>query len=98
KIQIPTIYHDAVVVPQEATFEQQGRVMIFKLGENNKVVATILETKANIDNLYVIESGVKIGDKIVVTGVGKLKNDMPITPQSVPFDSIIKPLKPLFKN
>jgi membrane fusion protein, multidrug efflux system len=98
KIQIPTIYKDVIVVPQEATFEQQGRVMIFKLGENNKVVATLLEIKASVDNLYVVESGLKAGDKIVVSGVGKLKTDMPITPQPVPFDSIIKPIKALFKN
>lgn len=98
KIQVPTLYENAIVIPQEATYEQQGNVMVFKLGENNKVTSSIIKIKAAIDNLYVVESGVKEGDKIVVTGVGKLRNDMPITPQEIAYDSILKPIKPLFKN
>jgi len=98
KIKIPTIYENAVVIPQEATYEQQGNVMAFKVGENNTVTSLIIKIKASIDNLYVVESGVKVGDKIVVTGVGKLKSDMSITPQEVPYDSIVRPIKILFKN
>jgi membrane fusion protein (multidrug efflux system) len=97
KIQIPTVYENATVVPQGATFEQQGNIMIFKLGENNKVVSTVIKIKANIDNLYVVESGLEPKDKIVVSGVGKLRNDMAITPNEVAFDSITKPIKPLFQ-
>lgn len=98
KIRIPTVYENATVIPQEATYEQQGHVMVFKLGDNNTVSPSILKIKASIDNLYVVESGIKEGDKIVSSGVGKLKSDMPITPQEVPFDSIVKPIKALFKN
>ena len=98
KIKVPTVYENAIVIPQEATIEQQGNVMAFKLTENNTVTTTILEVKASIDNLYVIGNGLKAGDKIVVTGVGKLRPDMPITPQEVAFDSILKPIAPLFKN
>ena len=98
KIKIPTIYENAVVIPQAATYEQQGQIMVFKLGENNTVSASIIETKTGIDNLYVVESGVQAGDKIVTTGVGKLKSDMKITPQEVPYDSIVKPIKTIFKN
>ncbi len=98
KIKIPTLYENSVVIPQAATFEQQGQIMVFKLGENNTVSASIIETKAGIDNLYVVESGVQVGDKIVTSGVGKLRSDMQITPQEVPYDSIIKPIKSVFKN
>lgn len=98
KIKIPTIYENAVVIPQAATYEEQGQIMVFKLGENNTVSASIIETKIGIDNLYVVESGVKAGDKIVTAGVGKLKSDMKITPQEVPYDSIVKPIKTIFKN
>ncbi len=98
EIKVPTIYKDAIVIPQEATYEQQGKIMTFKVGENNMVSSSIIKIKASIDNLYVVESGVKEGDNIVASGVGKLRNDMPITPQEVPFDSIVKPIKILFKN
>lgn len=98
KVQIPEVYKDAVVIPQEATYEQQGNIMAFKVQENNSVSLVIIKVKATIDNLYVVESGIAEGDKIVVTGVGKLRNDMPITPQEVAFDSIVTPIKTLFKN
>lgn len=98
KIKIPTVYENAIVIPQEATFEQQKEIMIFKLGDNNMVTTTKVEIKAPVDHLYVVESGMQEGDKIVVTGVGKLRSDMEITPNEVPFDSIIKPIKTVFKN
>lgn len=98
EIKVPTIYKDAIVIPQEATYEQQGKIVAFKVGENNMVSSSIIKIKASIDNLYVVESGIKEGDNIVASGVGKLRNDMPITPQEVPFDSIVKPIKILFKN
>lgn len=98
KIQIPTTYENAVVIPQVATFEQQKDIMVFKLGENNLISTSKIKIKASVDNLYVVESGINIGDKIVASGVGKLRSDMAITPQEVPFDSILKPIKTIFKN
>jgi membrane fusion protein (multidrug efflux system) len=58
----------------------------------------MIKIKANVDNLYVVESGVNTGDKIAVSGVWKLRSDMVITPNEVPFDSIVKPIKTVFKN
>lgn len=98
KIQIPVIYENAIVVPQEATYEQQGNIMLFKLGEGNKVINTIVKVKASVDNLYVLESGIDTKDKIVAAGVGKLRDEMVITPQEVPFDEVTKPITTMFKN
>jgi membrane fusion protein (multidrug efflux system) len=98
KIQIPTIYESVTVIPQAATYEQQGNIMLFKLGDDNKVITSIVKVKATIDNLYVIESGVEVNDKIIVSGVGKLKNGMAISPQEISFDEAIKPVATLFKN
>ncbi len=98
RIQIPVVYENAIVIPQAATIDQQGHILLFKVKENNTVTSTLVTIKGRVDNLYVVESGVKAGDKIVVDGIGKLRNDMQITPQETPFDSIVKPIKPLFKN
>ena len=98
KIKIPTVYENAIVIPQEATFEQQKEILVFKLGENNMVSSSKVNIKAPVDHLYVVESGLEEGDRIVVSGIGKLRNDMEITPNEVPLDSIIKPIKAVFKN
>ncbi|MDW5290648.1 efflux RND transporter periplasmic adaptor subunit [Formosa sp. PL04] len=97
-IQIPTIYEEAIVVPQKATYEQQGNIMLFKVGEDNKTVNTIIKVKASIDGLYVLESGLDANDKIIASGIGKVRNDMVITPQDVPFNEVTKPIVVLFKN
>ena len=86
------------MVPQTATFEQQGNIMIFKLGADNKVETSIVKIKGSVGNLYVVESGVDTNDKIIVSGVGKLRNGMVITPQETSFEDAIKPVATLFKN
>ncbi|MBU2940955.1 efflux RND transporter periplasmic adaptor subunit [Lacinutrix sp. C3R15] len=98
KIRFPIEYKDAIVVPQSATFEQQGNVMIFKLVEDNKIATAIIKVKGTVDNLYVVESGLTAKDKIVISGVGKLRNGMVISPQETSFDEAIKPIATLFKN
>ncbi|MBU2922646.1 efflux RND transporter periplasmic adaptor subunit [Winogradskyella psychrotolerans] len=98
KIRFPIEYKDAIVVPQSATFEQQGNVMIFKLGAENKVETSILNVKGTVDNLYVVESGIDSKDKIIVSGIGKLRNGMAISPQEIPFEEAIKQVPTLFKN
>ncbi|MFD2543066.1 efflux RND transporter periplasmic adaptor subunit [Lacinutrix gracilariae] len=98
KIRFPIEYKDALVVPQSATFEQQGNVMIFKLGEDNKVQTAIIKVKDAVDNLYVVESGLDVSDKIIVSGVSKLRNGMAISPQETDFNEAIKPIATLFRN
>ena len=98
KIKFPIEYKDAIVIPQSATFEQQGNIMVFKLAEGNKVATSILKVKGTVDNLYVVESGLTTSDKIVVSGVGKLRADMVISPQDMPFEEAITPVKTLFRN
>ena len=97
KVLIPEIYEDAVVVPQESTFEQQGNILVYKLGKNNKVNSSIIKVIASIDNLYIVESGVEKGDSIVAKGLAKLRPETEIKPQPTPFDSIAKPIEQVFR-
>nr|WP_117880107.1 efflux RND transporter periplasmic adaptor subunit [Aureibaculum luteum] len=98
KIRFPIEYKDAIIVPQAATFEQQGNIMIFKLGEENKVETSIIKVIGTVDNLYVVESGLDTKDKIIVSGVGKLRNGMAISPQETSFEDAFKQVPTLFKN
>lgn len=97
KVLIPTTYTDAPVIPQAATFERQGQILVYHVKEDNTVSADVVEINDRIDNLYVVKSGVKVGDVIVSDGVGKLRPNMPIVPQEVPYDSVVQPLKTVFK-
>ncbi len=95
-IKIPVVYKDVPVVPLNSTFEQQGNIITYKVVDNKTQTAKIT-TKATVGNLYVVKTGLKAGDKIVAQGVNKLRAGTAIQPQAVAFDSIAKPVTPLFQ-
>ncbi|WP_445736699.1 efflux RND transporter periplasmic adaptor subunit [Mariniflexile sp.] len=97
KIRVPKTYKNAVVVPQESTYEQQGSTYVYKLGEDSTAVATRINIKAEIGNVFVVSEGLKAGDKIVAKGVAKLRGDTKIKPMEIPFDSVAKPIEKVFR-
>ncbi len=97
KIKIPKVYTDAVVVPQEATYEQQGSIYVYKVDEEGMATSSKIETIAEVENLYVVDSGLQKGDKIVAKGANKLRGNSKINPQEMPFDSIAKPIEKVFR-
>ena len=94
KIRIPRTLASAVVVPQEATYEMQDRVFVFLLADSNKVASSPITITGKSGNYYLVESGVKAGDKIVFSGLDRLQDGAVIQPQPISMDSIIK-AKPL---
>lgn len=97
KIMVPEVYKNVLVVPQEATYELQGNVLALKVGKDDKVSTARLKIKTTIGNLYVVESGLKEGDTIVVKGVSKIKPNTKIKPQIIPFDTVAKPVEKVFR-
>ncbi len=87
-IRIPQQYKNAMVVPEQSTFEQQGIVYVYKV-VNDTVVSTKVDIAARLENMALISGGLKKGDKIVAQGVGILRNGAAIVPQPVKFDSIV---------
>jgi membrane fusion protein (multidrug efflux system) len=85
-------------VPQSATFEQQKDILIYTLDKDNKAKSTLIKVQGVVGNLYVVKSGLKKGDKIIISGVGKLRNGTPISPQEKSFDDAIKPIATSFQN
>lgn len=96
-LKIPIVYSDVAVVPQNSTFEQQGKIITYKVNSENKTVTSEITTKATVGNLYIVDSGLQAGDKIIAKGANKIRAGVSIQPQEVPFDSIAKPVKQLFQ-
>lgn len=97
KIRIPKTYKDAIVVPEIATFERQGKVYIYKVQGDSLAVSNSVTVVDRVNGLLIVSDGVVKNDKIIAKGVGKLNNNSPIVPQPVDFDSISQGLKPAFK-
>ena len=96
-LKIPNVYSEVPVVPLNSTFEQQGKIIAYKVDSDNKAQTTEIIPRATIGNLYVVESGVEPGDKIIAKGANKVRPGTTIQPNEVPFDSIAKPAKQIFQ-
>ena len=95
-VKIPVTYEDAVIVPQNATLEQQGQILVYQLDSENKASSTVITIKDEVENYYVVKDGLKKGDKIIANGIGKLRNGTPVNPKETSFDSL-KPVQKVFK-
>ena len=94
-IRFPKFYDNTLVVPESATYEQQGMVYLFKV-EKDTAKNTVIEVQDRINNMVIIKSGVNKGDKVVAAGIGGLKPGTAIIPKPAKFDSIVQSIKPLF--
>jgi membrane fusion protein (multidrug efflux system) len=94
KVRIAQLHNEALIVPQEATFEIQDKVFVFSLGDSNKVITKPIVVTGKTAYYYFVESGVAAGEKIVFAGSGNLQDGMSIQPQLISIDSLLK-IKPL---
>ena len=82
KVRLPRHMDDAILIPQKAAYELQGKHFVYVVGEDNKVKNTEVETlTGNLKDSYVVTSGLKEGDRIVIEGISSLQNDMPVQPK-----------------
>lgn len=96
-ILIPKIYQNAVLVPKESTYEQQGKTYVYKLMNDSTVSNVVINIDEEVGNLLIIRSGVEAGEKIVARGVDKLHDKEPVIPVSMPFDSLANSIKTIFE-
>jgi len=94
KIRIPRSVPSALVIPQEATFELQDKVFVFALSDSNKVASKPITVTGKSGDYYLVEKGVNAGEKIVYTGLDRLRDGAVIQPQNMSMDSLLK-VKPL---
>ncbi|WP_316842420.1 efflux RND transporter periplasmic adaptor subunit [Pedobacter gandavensis] len=78
-VRIPDAIKDAILVPQSATFELQDKrfaVVVDKDGKTKSTAITVMKNTAG--TYFVVEEGLKAGDRIVLEGVATLKDDTQI--------------------
>lgn len=85
---------NAVLVPQRAVSELQATYSVFVVGADNKAEFRKVTPGARVGTFYVIQDGLKPGEKIVVEGIQKLKNNAPVAPTMTNLVAMLPPLKP----
>jgi membrane fusion protein (multidrug efflux system) len=69
-----------VVVPQRSVQELQGTYQVAVVDAENKVAIRGVKAGARADNLWVIEEGLRPGERVVVEGVQKVRDGLVVNP------------------
>lgn len=69
---MPYDYDNAFVIPQEATYELQDKIFVYKVVNGKTKSSEITVLGMNDGQNYVVLSGLKVGDVIVAEGAGLL--------------------------
>lgn len=98
------------IVPQGATMEDQEGMYLYIMDEKNLPRLTYIKTVGTVDNNWIVSEGVKVGDKIVTSGIQKvipgnkvkivaaaLDNQAPVKKQNI-FVRLINKIKRIFKH
>jgi membrane fusion protein (multidrug efflux system) len=72
---------DAVLVPQKAVQELQGLQSVLAVDQDNKVLVRAVVTSDRIGDRWIVEQGLKPGDRVIVEGVQKAFPGTVVAPQ-----------------
>ena len=71
----------ALLIPQRAVSELQGGYQVAVVGGDNKVDIRPVKTGERVGPLWIIEDGLKPGERVVVEGVQKIRDGMQVNPK-----------------
>ena len=90
RIRMPQLMSNALIIPQESTFEIQDKTYVYVVGNDQKVNSKPITISGKTENYYFISDGVKAGEKIVYVGLGSLKDGVSIKSKNISSDSLLK--------
>jgi membrane fusion protein (multidrug efflux system) len=75
------IRKDALVVPQRAVMELQGTNQVVVIGPDNKAHIQPVTMGRRYEHMWIVEQGVKRGDRVVVEGTQKAREGAVVNPK-----------------
>jgi RND family efflux transporter MFP subunit len=73
----------ALLVPQRSVVELQGSYLVAVVGNDNKVSLRPVKVGERIGAMWIVDEGVKPGERVVVEGVQKARDGMIVNPTVV---------------
>jgi membrane fusion protein, multidrug efflux system len=73
----------AILVPQRSVSELQGVYNVAVVGGDDTVEVRMVKPGERIGTLWVVDSGLKAGDRVVVDGVQKVRPGVKVKPETV---------------
>jgi membrane fusion protein (multidrug efflux system) len=84
----------ALLVPQRAVTEVQGKFLVAVVGADNTVELRPVTPAERVGSLWVIDKGVKPGETVVVEGVQKVRTGVRVAPTQAAAEGEAKPATP----
>lgn len=78
KLMISDFQPNSIIIPQKATFSIQDKVYVFVVDAANKVKMKNITIANTLRDSYMVESGLKTGDRIVLEGTQALRDGQTI--------------------
>lgn len=69
---------NTITVPERAIISIQGKTFVWVVGGDGKVIQRPVITAEQVGSVFIINEGLKAGEKIVVEGVNKLREGIPV--------------------
>ncbi len=82
---------NALLIPQRAVTEVQGRYLVAVVGADNKVAIKQVKAAERYGQLWVIDEGLQAGDKVVAEGIQKVRDGMVVNPKPFQLEAQSKP-------
>lgn len=88
-VRIPLSLDSALLIPQKSTYEIQGKRFVYVVADTGTVRSAQVQVMESSDGQYfVVQEGLRPGDKIVLEGVASLREGAAIKPRAVNVDSV----------
>lgn len=78
KVQMTMPVHNALIIPQKATYEIQDQKYVFIIDKNGTAKSRNIKVAYELPDLYVVGAGLSKGDQILLEGVQKVKDDQKV--------------------
>lgn len=78
KVQMTLPLKNALIIPQKATYEIQDQTYVFVVDKNGKTKSKNIKIAYELPDIYVVASGLDVGDKFLLEGVQKVKDDQKV--------------------
>jgi len=75
KVQLKVELKNALIIPQKSTYELQDKIYVYIVDKNNMIKARLITIKQKLSNLYIVESGLSVEDKIIYEGIQTAKEN-----------------------
>ena len=82
KVRLSRTHEAAILVPQAATMEIQDKVFVYAVDKENKVSKHPITIVGKSGNNYLVNEGIKAGDRIVYSGLDHLQEGAVIKPEA----------------